>query len=105
MIGMLGVIAVLWPEAHEWAEAHWATSRRACLRRRATVTPHPGRCRSGAGAQRAAGDADRNTRCLAVLDHRTTKSSSSTTIRAMRLCGAVQEHCLLVSTTGFASST
>ncbi len=27
MIGMLGVIAVLLAEAHEWAEAHWATSR------------------------------------------------------------------------------
>ncbi len=28
VVGMLGVIAVLLAEAHEWAEAHWATSRR-----------------------------------------------------------------------------
>jgi exo-beta-1,3-glucanase (GH17 family)/cellulose synthase/poly-beta-1,6-N-acetylglucosamine synthase-like glycosyltransferase len=27
ILGMLGVIAVLLAEAHEWAEAHWATSR------------------------------------------------------------------------------
>lgn len=31
IIGMLGVIAVLLAEAHEWAEAHWATSRRRML--------------------------------------------------------------------------
>src|SRR6185312_3954346 len=28
LLGMLGVILVLLAEAHEWAEAHWVTSRR-----------------------------------------------------------------------------
>jgi exo-beta-1,3-glucanase (GH17 family)/cellulose synthase/poly-beta-1,6-N-acetylglucosamine synthase-like glycosyltransferase len=28
MIGMLGVVTILLTEAHEWAEAHWYTSRR-----------------------------------------------------------------------------
>lgn len=32
VIGMLGVIAVLLTEAHEWAEAHWYTVRRRQLR-------------------------------------------------------------------------
>lgn len=31
ILGMLGVIAVLLAEAHEWAEAHWVTSRRRAL--------------------------------------------------------------------------
>jgi hypothetical protein len=33
ILGMLGVVAVLFAEAHEWAEAHW------------TVPPRPARCR------------------------------------------------------------
>lgn len=36
IIGMLGVIAVLLAEAHEWAEAHWFTSRRRPLPMSAT---------------------------------------------------------------------
>ena len=35
MLGMLGVIAVLIAEAHEWAEARWGDRRTAAVRRRA----------------------------------------------------------------------
>ena len=37
MIGMMGVIAVLLAEAHEWAEAQWVIARRRVLAPRATV--------------------------------------------------------------------
>ena len=36
IVGMLGVIAVLFAEAHEWAEAHWVTKHRRLLRPRAS---------------------------------------------------------------------
>ena len=35
ILGMLGVIAVLFAEAHEWAEAHWIRRPRAAARVRA----------------------------------------------------------------------
>ena len=35
IVGMLGVIAVLFAEAHEWAEAHWVTKHRRLLQPRA----------------------------------------------------------------------
>jgi exo-beta-1,3-glucanase (GH17 family)/cellulose synthase/poly-beta-1,6-N-acetylglucosamine synthase-like glycosyltransferase len=34
IVGMLGVIAVLFAEAHEWAEAHWVTTHRRLFRPR-----------------------------------------------------------------------
>jgi len=41
ILGMLFVIAVLLAEAHEWAEAHWATSRRRPFPQEATAAFHP----------------------------------------------------------------
>lgn len=41
IIGMLGVIAVLLAEAHEWAEAHWATARRRALPATAALSDWP----------------------------------------------------------------
>jgi exo-beta-1,3-glucanase (GH17 family)/cellulose synthase/poly-beta-1,6-N-acetylglucosamine synthase-like glycosyltransferase len=42
LLGMLGVLVVLLAEAHEWAEAHWVTSRpRLGLARRAAIGPKP----------------------------------------------------------------
>jgi cellulose synthase/poly-beta-1,6-N-acetylglucosamine synthase-like glycosyltransferase len=41
MLGMLGVIAILLAEAHEWAEAHWATSRRRQFTPSGTPTEWP----------------------------------------------------------------
>ncbi len=37
LVGMLGIIAVLFAEAHEWAEAHWVTTHKRLFRPR-TVT-------------------------------------------------------------------
>jgi exo-beta-1,3-glucanase (GH17 family)/cellulose synthase/poly-beta-1,6-N-acetylglucosamine synthase-like glycosyltransferase len=42
LVGMLGVIAVLLAEAHEWAEAHWVTMHRRIYRPQPeTATPLP----------------------------------------------------------------
>ena len=42
LLGMLGVILVLLAEAHEWAEAHWVTSRRRLVQPpRANGEPQP----------------------------------------------------------------
>ncbi len=43
LVGMIGVIAVLLAEAHEWAEAHWVTSHGRILRpgMRPAATPGP----------------------------------------------------------------
>jgi exo-beta-1,3-glucanase (GH17 family)/cellulose synthase/poly-beta-1,6-N-acetylglucosamine synthase-like glycosyltransferase len=35
LVGMLGIIAVLFAEAHEWAEAHWVTAHKRLFRPRA----------------------------------------------------------------------
>ncbi len=63
MIGMLGVIAVLLAEAHEWAEAHWVDFPSALAHSGARPPRYAQGVDPRAGAQRAAGDADRNARC------------------------------------------
>jgi exo-beta-1,3-glucanase (GH17 family)/cellulose synthase/poly-beta-1,6-N-acetylglucosamine synthase-like glycosyltransferase len=40
LLGMLGVIAVLLAEAHEWAEAHWVTAHERILRPSASAARH-----------------------------------------------------------------
>ena len=70
LLGMLGVILVLLAEAHEWAEAHWVTSRRRLGapasrgRRTAAEGFHP-----RSGLQRAARHGHRDTRRVARLDY------------------------------------
>ena len=63
IVGMLGVIAVLFAEAHEWAEARWADTHRRLLRpSRVPNSELPRGVDPCAGLQRAAGHADRDAR-------------------------------------------
>ena len=64
LVGMVGVIAVLLAEAHEWAEAHWVTGHGRLFRtdRGAGQLAAP-RVDPCACLQRAAGHADRDARC------------------------------------------
>ena len=64
ILGMLGVIAVLFAEAHEWAEAHWTGSHPRLLDPARTGRGvEPQGLDPRAGLQRAAGHADRDARC------------------------------------------
>ena len=69
IVGMLGVIAVLFAEAHEWAEAHWVTTHTRLFRPRRDRAPHAQGVDPRAGVQRAAGNADRDARCAGALDY------------------------------------